>query len=180
MSDNETIKKVLEGDKDCFKDLVDTYAQKIFAYLYRFLGNNKDDAEDLTQEVFIKAYQKLNSFDLEKPFSPWLYRIAHNEAVNFIKKAFRKYEVHLEEDHWNNIPAPNDNIERMLDQEKQNELLQLGLSKLKPKFRQVLILHYFEEKSYEEIAEIIGKPRNSVGTLIMRGKKYLKKYLKMK
>ncbi len=177
MDETKIIKDVLAGNKESYKTLVQNYSQRIFAYIYRFIGNDKESAQDITQEVFLKAYENLAGFDFKKSFSPWLYRIAHNEAVNFIKKNSRRKEILLDEDHWNDIGSSETSVTDQIDNANNANLVYIALNKIKPKFREVIVLHYFEEKSYEEIAKIINKPRNTVGILMMRGKKHLKRLL---
>lgn len=171
LPDSEIIKLVRNYDKEIYKEVVFRYQNKIFAYLYRFLNNNRLEAEDLTQEVFIKAYQALWGFDTSKKFSSWLYRIAHNEAVNLIKRKGLISFFPWEENKLKNIPA------------RKNEgigpsSIEKALSQLKPQYQEVLILRYFEDKSYEEISEILKKPVNAVGVLIKRAKDKLKNFLK--
>jgi RNA polymerase sigma-70 factor (ECF subfamily) len=173
LSDSEIVKLVRNSDKEIYKELVLRYQNKIFAYLYRFLNNNREEAEDLAQEVFIKAYRALQSFDTKRKFSSWLYRIAHNEAVNLIKRKGLISFFPLEKNNLKDITSKKSEEIQTLDIER-------ALSQLKPEYREVLILRYFEDKSYEEISEILKKPINTVGVFIKRAKCELKKFPEIK
>ena len=84
-NDENLVEIVRNKNREFFSEIVTRYQNKIYSYISRLTGN-RDEAEDLTQEVFIKVYQNLHGFDVKRKFSSWIYRIAHNESVNFIKK----------------------------------------------------------------------------------------------
>jgi RNA polymerase sigma-70 factor, ECF subfamily len=174
-TDAELIQSILASNQDEFVVLMQRYQQKIFAYLYRFLYQNKDAALDVTQDVFIKAYENLGKVDLNRPFQPWIYRIAHNEAANYLRTISRKKENRLEDDQWDKIPG-NEESDAMEAEEKRKMVMQ-AVDQLDPKYREVVVLFYFEEKSYKEIAKILDTSTNTVGTLISRAKKLLEKSL---
>lgn len=133
---------------------------------------------DVTQDVFIKVYQNLASVDLNRPVQPWIYRIAHNEAANFLRKRSRKKETYLEDDQWDSFSsAAEENGEAHMDRKENKKLILTALEQIDIKYREVLILHYFEDKSYKEIAEILDSSTNSVGTLIRRAKQQMEKTL---
>lgn len=172
LSDNELI-KLIRKNPDLYKEITIRYQGKLFAYLYRLIGD-KDEAEDLLQNVFIKAYRNINSYDTNRKFSSWIYRIAHNEAVNHIKRKSLKRFISLE-----NIVSTKDKLESASEEDnaeekwikkETNQEVDEAIKKLPFKYRQVLVLRYFSDKSYEEISEILGKPVNTVGTLIKRAK----------
>ena len=175
-SDADLIRSVISGNKDNFQILMERYQQKIFAYLYRFLYQNREAAEDVTQSVFLKVYQNLASVNLDLPLQPWIYRIAHNEAANHIRTISRKKESQFEDSQWENL-SDGSNSDELVKKEDQ-QLVQKTLQKLKPKYREVIVLHYFEEKSYEEIAQILDSSTNSVGTLLRRGRQQMQTLLK--
>ncbi len=175
-SDADLIRSIISGNKDNFQILMERYQQKIFAYLYRFLYQNREAAEDVTQSVFLKVYQNLASVNLDLPLQPWIYRIAHNEAANHIRTISRKKESQFDDSQWENLSDGSNPDE--LSKKEDQQLVQKTLQKLKPKYREVIVLHYFEEKSYEEIAQILGSSTNSVGTLLRRGRQQMQKLLK--
>lgn len=177
-SDSEIIKSVISGNKEDYGVLVRRYQQKIFSYLYRFLNKNTHAAEDVAQAVFLKAYQNLGRVDLTRPFQPWIYRIAHNEAANYLRTRSRKKESALADWEWNRL-ANTENEESPESAEKL-KYIRVTLATLKPKYREVVVLYYYEEKTYEEIANILNTNTNTVGTLLRRARqKMLKTIEKM-
>jgi RNA polymerase sigma-70 factor (ECF subfamily) len=177
-SDPELIRSVLSGHRDGFGLLMERHQQPIFAYLYRMLTGDRETARDLTQSVFLKAYQNLASFDLERPFRPWLYRIAHNESANHLRARSRKKEVGMEESLWKTLAAPPEGTPEAVRSDEEDRLAVLhALEMLKPKYREALMLFYFEDLSYEEIAQVLDSNMGTVGTLIRRGKEKMRKLL---
>ena len=171
VSDSEMIASVLSGSREQFRPLMERHQQSIFGYLYRLLNRDRDTAQDLTQTVFLKAYQSLASFDRSRPFPPWLYRIAHNEAANHLRSLSRRGETGIEDTAWGELAAPaNSSPEAIQSKEDDRRMVTRALGKIKPKYREALMLYYYEEKSYEEIAEILNKNISTVGTLIRRAR----------
>ncbi|MFA7319540.1 MAG: RNA polymerase sigma factor [Parcubacteria group bacterium] len=174
LTDNELVEIVREHDPERYAELIERYQGKLFAYLYRLTGA-REETEDLLQDVFIKAFRNLRSYDTSRKFSSWIYRIAHNEAVNHIKRRSLKRFIP-----WEDITATKDmlvmssseegaDIAHMREEERQE--VDKVINRLPFKYRQVLVLRYYSDKSYEDISEILGKPINTVGTLISRAKK---------
>ncbi|MDD3678979.1 MAG: RNA polymerase sigma factor [Patescibacteria group bacterium] len=155
-----------------FEYLVDRYQEKIFNYAKRIVSD-PDLAEDITQESFIAAYSNINSFDPKRKFSSWLYRIAHNKAINEIRK--RKKIIFLDE----KIPIESDEnskkITNEIDRKKAKILLEKKLDIIPIKYKETLTLRYFENLSYEEISDILKIPVSTVGIRIKRGLEKLKK-----
>ncbi len=174
-SDAELIQSILASNKDDFKIVMERYQQKIYAYLYRFLYQNAEAAMDVTQDVFIKVFQNLGSVDLKRPIQPWIYRIAHNEAANYLRSVSRKKESQLEDDQWNTMSG--DSNSDQLETEDTKQTILKALDQIDPKYREVLVLYFFEEKSYKEIADILNSSTNTVGTFVSRGKKQMEKLL---
>ncbi len=177
LSDNEIVKLTTDKDKDAYTGLVERYQGKLFAYIFR-LTNNKEEAVDLVQEVFLKAYKNLKSFDTKKKFSSWIYRIAHNESVNWLKKNTRYKKQSIDDDENKiDIEDNNDLSEMIVIGQERQELLE-KLDILPIKYKQVLVLRYIEEKTYKEISVIMKKSVNAVGILINRAKKKLSEHYK--
>lgn len=174
-SDAELIQSILASNQRDFELLVERYQQKIYSYLYRFLYQNQEAAQDVTQDVFIKVYQNLASADPNRPLQPWIYRIAHNEAANYLRKMSRKKETYLQDEQWASISGEDG--EDLVTKEDNRQLILKALDKIDTKYREVLVLYFFEDKSYQEIAEILESSTNSVGTLIRRAKKQMEKTL---
>jgi RNA polymerase sigma-70 factor, ECF subfamily len=177
LTDIQIIERVRNGETNLFSELVLRYQNKIFAYVYKIV-NHKEEAEDIVQESFIKVYKNLNSFDADRKFSSWLYRISHNEAINYLKKNRKGNTLYYEGDEFlmNSLRVDKDFIHDLIIGED-DKMLKSALEKLPDKYKEVIILKYLEEKSYEEISEILQKPVSTVGTLINRAKSQLKNLL---
>jgi len=165
---------------DYFACLVKRYESKLSAYLRRLFNLGKEDVEDILQESFIKAYLNLNDFDKDLKFSSWLYRITHNQAISAWRKTkARGYSLSLEENEWLELASGLDLSEEFA-RHQDKVVLTEALSRLPLKYREVLVLKFLEEKNYKEISDILKKPEGTIGTLINRGKKFLKIELKNK
>lgn len=177
-SDEELALLVLKN-KEYYKHLAKRYESKLMRYIIRLAKINQDDARDILQEVFIKAYVNLNDFDSSLKFSSWIYRITHNEAINFLRKNKNKI-VNINPEMEAVLPAIEGDleIEEKIDEKFFEENIHKIIDKLKNKnFQDVLILKYIEDKNYQEISDILRKPLGTVSTLLNRAKKELKKEL---
>jgi len=158
-------------DQELYREIVHRYQNKILRYT-TYLTQSESKAADVTQETFIKAFVNLQSFDLKKKFSSWLYRIAHNEAINHLKK-YQK-EISLDgnpaEDKFISV---EDEVPHNLSQELLKKEVATSLNKLPLIYRSPLTLFYLEGRSYEEISDVLRIPIGTVGTWIKRGKKML-------
>ena len=173
-TDQELVILTLKNQEN-FLYLVRRYQQKLLSFILRISNVAPDEAHDLLQEVFIKVYKNLNAYDPNLKFSSWIYRITRNHVISNYRKIKNKPQVlswEVDENTLSSLTA-DINIEKTTDQLLLRERLNQALEKLKPKYREVLILRYFEEKSYEEISDILKKPRGTVGTLINRAKAQL-------
>jgi len=178
MSDENIISCVQEGAGNCFDLIINKYEQKLFYYVMRFVCN-ADEARDIVQNVFVKALKHINSFDCDKKFSSWIYRIAHNETMNWLTRNKHRKCVSIDDDsEQKEFIDLSDTTATALDEWFQIELrdeLHDAVAQLPANYAQVIELHYFEDKSYKEISEIMDKPTSSVGTLLRRAKKQLLK-----
>ncbi len=134
--------------------------------------------EDLTEETLIRAYENINGFERGKKFSSWIYRIGHNLAVDLMRKKQPLSLDRLEnyEDWWEDDTILFEELEI---QRENRALVNRGLFKIEPKYREVLELYFYEEKSYEEIADVLRTTKSNVGVMIKRGKEKLKKVLEV-
>ncbi|HMO78493.1 MAG TPA: RNA polymerase sigma factor [Candidatus Paceibacterota bacterium] len=179
VKDEELVLLTLK-ESSAFGQIIERYEAKLRRYISRLGVRNPDDATDVLQEIFIKAYVNLNSFDTSLSFSSWIYRIAHNEAISWYRKQNVRPEGHLiieSDEVLNLLSSKQDGPELLFDRQINAAELNKALSKLEPKYLQVLLLRYFEEKEYSEISDILRLPIGSVGTLIARGKKQLQTVL---
>lgn len=176
LSDNELIVVIHKQNREAYKELFARYQKKLFTYIYHLVGN-KDETEDILQNVFSKTYKSIEHFDTTRKFSSWIYRIAHNESVNFLKRKSKRYVIS-----WDDISTSKDKMETATNEERPEEKMEhqeivkeigWAMEKIPPKYQEVLRLRYFKEYSYEEMGKVLGKPLNTVGTLINRAKKKL-------
>ncbi|HOC53533.1 MAG TPA: RNA polymerase sigma factor [Candidatus Pacearchaeota archaeon] len=174
LSDEQIIGKVLEDNKDIYIEIIKRYEKKLSHYLHKFISD-QDEIEDVLQVVFIKTYKNLYGFDQNKKFSSWIYRIAHNEAVNYLKKK-KASKICLDDVEYKLVDEKVD-LNNGIDNNFLKKDIEKILGGLKIKYREPLILFFFEGKSYEEISDILRVPKNTVGTLILRGKKLIKEEL---
>ncbi|HEV7449095.1 MAG TPA: RNA polymerase sigma factor [Candidatus Paceibacterota bacterium] len=174
MTDEELALAVQAGTPDMFAPLVERYQEKLLRYGRKFL-NSPEDIEDIVQDVFVSAYQNMQSFDASQKFSPWVYRIAHNAFVNGLKKKSRNPLVYVDFDTFLSHPVYDDPVphERELDELK--VMLEKSLDTLDYKYREVLVLYYLEEISYKDIADILQVPQGTVGVRLKRAREALGK-----
>ncbi len=177
LTDEQLVSVIRESDKELYGEIIRRYQEKLSHYLRKFI-RNPDELEDVLQEVFIKAYKNLYGFNIDKKFSPWIYRIAHNEAINSIKKLSNQH-LSLDEQEWEIVDKKMDILEKV-SSKMEREAVEKQLFVLKNKYREPLILYFFEQKTYEEISDILHMPVNTIGTLISRGKKRLRDKLDKK
>jgi len=174
-SDEILIEEIRNGKMDLYSEIIRRYKIPLLSYIRR-LSFNSPEAEDILQEVYLKVYRNLFGFDIKKKFSSWIYRIAHNETINYIKK-HSKPKMNLD-DLPEDFFSDEDNLENKIDQKFLKKEMEEYLKLIKLKYREILVLYYFEQKSYEEISEILKIPKNTVGTYIHRAKKQLIKNIK--
>lgn len=173
MTDEELVKAVQSGEDLAFEHVVQRYQGKLFAYIMRLM-NHRDEAHDITQDVFLKAYKHIQRFDTERKFSSWIYRIAHNESVKWLKKKTRAKVESLENHVENGFQlADATNTEKEYIREEDAVKVRDAIDALPEKYKEVMEMRYLEQQSYEEISKRLDKPINTVGTLINRAKKKL-------
>lgn len=174
VSDETIAEAVQNGKVEAFGELVLRYEVKLKRYARKFLSR-EEDIEDLVQDVFIKAYEHIQSFDTKLRFSPWIYRIAHNAFVNELRRKSRYGLGLFDADAiLPFLPAAETADQKALDTEVRTELEE-HLTALAPKYREVVVLHYFEDLSYQEISEVLQVSVNTVGVRMTRARAQLKK-----
>ncbi len=169
--DKETLEKLKRGGLKAFEAVFSLYEKAIYGYIFSMVSH-KENAEDLTQEVFLKLYKNIGSIDLENNFKNWLYKIATNTVYDWLRKKKRGMEMFIidgEENSFETIDpcSPYINIEDTKD-------LETALGNIKPNYRRALLLFYYEGMAYEEIAGILEIPLNTAKTHIRRAKEALK------
>lgn len=180
-TDRELISEALH-DKQQFAKIVDRYEAALKRYLVRLGCRDSHDAQDILQNVFIKVYVNLNDYDSTLKFSSWLYRITHNEAIDFFRKRKVRPIVLQHQDMLRIFESLSDetDISESLHRKQNNEVINKALLRLESLYRDVLILRFLEEKSYDDISDILKVPAGTVAIRINRGKKLLRKILDTK
>ncbi len=156
-----------------FNKLYEYYLPIMFRYIVNRVAN-KDIAEDLTSQTFLKALKKLNSFDNSRSFGAWLYTIAHNNIIDFYRKS-KEYQINVEV--LQNFLSSDDSPEKKAEKAELTKNVIEVLKQLPPAYQEVLTLRFLEEKGNEEIAEILGCTTNNVNVKIHRALKCFEKYL---
>lgn len=175
LKDEDIARMVQKGKTESFGMLVERYEDKISRYARKFLFSYHD-VEDLVQEVFIKAYTNIQSFDASRKFSPWIYRIAHNEFINAIKKKGKEPLPLFNLDILFPHLISQEEAKKKINKRETKKMLDKCLNKLGSKYREPLILRYFEGLDYKEIADILRIPISTVGIRLKRGKEKMKSF----
>jgi RNA polymerase sigma-70 factor (ECF subfamily) len=165
--EREIIRRVQEGDTNAFEKLVQAYSQKAYFVALGYV-NNHDEAVDLSQDAFVKAFKAIKSFDLNSPFFPWFYKIIKNHCLNQIKKSQRSRHESLEqlkEEKGSDFPDDRRNPRELYSDEETRIKLWQSIELLKPDFREIIIMKHFHNLSYKEIAETLDIP---IGTVMSR------------
>lgn len=182
-ADYDLVRKAKAGDGRAYDALMEMYHDAVFNVIFRMV-RNKQEAEDLTQETFIKAYNSINSFNETYAFSTWLFKIATNHCIDFFRK--RKLVTHsLDEpiqykdnEIKHEYATDEPNVDSKIVASEKSKIIREAINKLPEKYRIAIILRHHEEKSYEEIAQILNLPLGTVKARIFRAREMLKKYLK--
>ena len=180
--ENRIVQKVLKGDVNAFETLVLAYEKNVYNIALRMTGNS-EDASDMTQEAFIKAYNSLQSFRGDSKFSVWLYRIATNVCLDFLRSRSRKPTVSLSvednegEEVQLDVADESQSPELLLDRQMTRESVRRGLETLTPEYRQILLLREIQGLSYDEISQALGLEVGTVKSRIFRARKKLCAFL---
>ncbi|MFZ2500919.1 MAG: RNA polymerase sigma factor [Minisyncoccia bacterium] len=175
-TDEELAALVQGKNEEAFGVLMSRYQAKLLRYSRRFLSEEAP-IEDVVQEVFIKTYQNIQSFDLTRSFSPWIYRIAHNLFVNTIRYNSLRPFIAVDLDAFSAHTAYEIDPAGDEEREQTKTLIDQGLAKLTPAYREVIILYYLEQLSYQEIADVLHVPVGTVGIRLRRAREALKKHV---
>lgn len=177
IADEEIVRRIIRGDSDAFAEIMQRYEARLLRYVV-YLIHNEPMARDAVQETFIKSYKNLRSFNDKYSFSSWIYRIAHNEAINAIKR-----EKHI---------VGGLNVEELKEATYETSVIEdidrailkgnvtACLDALDKRYREVLMLQYYENMKYSEIADVLHMPASTVGVWASRGKTLLKEICEKK
>ncbi|MDD5464438.1 MAG: RNA polymerase sigma factor [Candidatus Moranbacteria bacterium] len=171
--------ELAKTNPESFGILMQRYQGPLFHYIRRIGQLSKEDTEDLLQRVFIKIYQKLNEYNEVLKFSSWAYCIAHNQVIDYFRKINVRPRTNALEDYeWEKMIKASVNIEKDVMDKDCAERIRKCIQELPLIYREILILRFIEEKDYDEIMDILKKPKGTVATLIRRGKEQLVKKMK--
>lgn len=164
------IKQSLNGDQVAFGQLMYRYTGAVYNLAYRMLGDAQD-AEDASQEIFLRAYTRLDSFDQARRFSTWLLSIASNYCVDRLRR--RRWHWVTLDDAAFQVPSPQAGPERMALRHEQQQMVQRALQRLPEHYRLVTILRYWNDLSYDEIAQVTGLTESTIKTRLHRARHML-------
>jgi RNA polymerase sigma-70 factor (ECF subfamily) len=179
-SDEVLAQQAKRGSEEAFRELVDRFHRPVYSLLLRMVRQG-ELAEDLAQETFLKAWKSLGRFDAERKFSSWVFKIAHNTALDELRRgglgavsldapfADGEDAPELPEDH-----AAENPLLRTLARES-GRVLELAIGRLRPAYREILLLRFAQEMAYDEIAEVLGVPLGTVKIHIFRARAELRK-----
>ncbi len=166
LTDEQLVEKYLAGDEESLRFLIERYLKPIYNFIYRYVGE-EGNAEDITQETFVKVWRHLKRFDQKKKFKTWIFTIAKNTSLNWIKKKKpallsefddREGENELSESIADPAPLP----EELFRRSELSVMLSSALGELNPDHRAVLLMHYKDDFTFQEISESLGKPLHTV------------------
>lgn len=172
----ERVARARAGDADAWGELYRQYAPAIFRFCRRAMPT-REDAEDATMDIFVKVRQKLAQYDADRPFGSWLYTVAANHCWDLLRR--RKVRQDLETGEVEDMPLQHPDpgqLERLIDQ-RTSQQVRRALDKLPARARMALVLRYYAEMSYDEIAEALGVRRAFVGVILLRARHQLREVL---
>ena len=176
--DYALVQKAQSGDQAAFAQLLNRYWDSVFFMILK-MAHNKDDAEDLTIEAFGKAFKYIQNYEPEFAFSTWLFKIANNNAIDFLRKQHGKtisidsQGRDADEDNPVQLQSDSPDPEEVLISKQKSEFLKTIVDELKPRYSRLVHLRYFDEYSYEEIAETLNLPIGTVKAQLFRAKELL-------
>jgi RNA polymerase sigma-70 factor, ECF subfamily len=181
LSDKEIILGVIDGKKGDFEILVNRYYRQILSYLSRLLNYNQGDAEDILQETFMNAYVNLVTYNPSLSFSSWLYRIAHNLAIDLIRKKSKSYNIDTNDQITQNQIHNDDYFIQEADEKAESaisiERLESILSRLDLETRNLLTMFYLQGLSLNEISDIFKTSSNTIAARLKRGREKAQKII---
>ncbi len=183
IEDAHLVQRAVAGDEKAYEKLVNKYRNALYYHLLK-LVKDREILEDLIQEVFAKAFSNIGSYNNDYAFSTWLYRIATNHAIDYLRKKKLKtlslnepIQMH-EGEMAIDIPDSTYEADKAVMKRQRKNILQVAINNLPEKYRAVIEMRHIEEKSYQEIAELLDLPLGTVKAHIFRARELLYKYLK--
>ena len=174
--------KAADGDDKAFEVLVRKYERLVSTCVFGVIGNNSEDISDVSQEVFLKVYRNLSSFKGDSEFSTWIYRVAKNCALDFLrKKKAPSLSLDSAGDEGEGFDVPDTSIksnpEKQAMEKEKSEFLRKAIDSLSPEHREVIIMRHINDYSYEQIAKALSLEEGTVKSRISRAREALKKII---
>lgn len=174
-NEKELLLSAKRGEMWAFEELIRLYERGVFGYLLRLTGD-KEDAQDVAQETFLKVFNSISSYDTERPFKAWIYTIATRTLYDWFRKKKVRKELYIIDDEDSGFETIDEtDAYKRIDT---GHDLEIALKKIKPAYKSVLLLYYMQGFTYEEIAKILSEPLGTVKTNIRRAKIALRDILK--
>ena len=181
--DNDLIEKYLNGDEKSFEILIKKYLTRIYNFVLSIVLD-KDIANDITQDVFVKAWKNIKKFNKDKSFKTWIYTIARNTSIDFLRKKkninFSDLESDDSQDVLEKIPSEELLPDEILEIKDLSNVLQNAINSLSEKYKTVLLLHYKNDLTFDEISKILNRPIDTVKSQYRRALILLRKILNNK
>jgi len=172
----------LKGDQQAFAELVSLYQDKLYHMAYRML-NNRQEAEDVVQDTFLRVYKNLDRYDDTMKFSTWIYRIATNLSIDRLRQRKLSYSLDAEStdheglDGYSMIPSDDRTPESETLLSELQETIRQAIDTLPPKYKTVMVLRYLQDMSLQEIGDVLDMPVTTVKTRVHRGREFMRKRL---
>ncbi|NLW90176.1 MAG: sigma-70 family RNA polymerase sigma factor [Syntrophomonadaceae bacterium] len=180
ISDESLAIDTLNGDLSAFEELVNRYKHRVFSIVYRLMGQYQE-AEDVTQEVFINVFEKLYQFDADKKFAPWIYRIASNTSISALRKKKNVIVVDFDEvpqvAYESTIAGESYNPQHLYEREELKGLINDAITELPESYRMVIILRYQMDLDNQEIADILDISKENIEVRVHRARKALRQII---
>lgn len=167
-----------QGDRAAFGALAQAYQRRAYGIAYSFV-RNREDALELAQDSFVRAYKAMDRFDTSMPFYPWLYRIIKNTCLNYLKKKGRRGETSLEGlmESGYDVSRERDGVESQATAKEQREIILAAIAELSAGHGEIIMLRHFQELSYGEIAQCLGIPQGTVMSRLHSARRKLRETL---
>jgi len=175
-SDAQVVEAVLAGNREAYAVLVQRYQRPIYNFCYRMLGS-REEAEDATQEAFVKAFAHLGRFKSGEPFRPWLYRIAANACTDRLRRRGRVVDAGADDYRLEQAPDPQAGPEETLERQEQVVQLRSAIAALPEAYRQLVIMAHLQHMSYNDLIRVTGLPMTIIKNRLYRARLMLKEAL---
>lgn len=185
LEDDKLVKKAIGGDENAYKQLVEKYERALYFHILKMI-KDREQVEDLVQETFVKAFDNLNTYSTNYAFSTWLYRIATNHTIDYLRKkkletlSIDKPRKTKDGEMEMQLEDETASTDRNIIRKQRQKIVQNAIDNLPGKYRKVIEMRHMEEKSYKEIADVLDLPLGTVKAHIFRARELLYKALKDK